>query len=713
MSQKTISTFFSFLPFKPDDYQAEAIDIIDNLDSGENFLATLPTGSGKTLIAEYAIWLAFSTGKRSIYTNPLKALSTEKLNEWGENYLSPLTVMRDTSDDIANRTEENYERFDTLITTNERLNSILRKKKQVELVFKDVEYVVIDEVHLLGSKGRGTTLEYIIMVLQELMPHIKIIGLSATLPNYLEFAEWLKAKYVYLPAEKRPVPLEHCYTEEVETEGWNGRKRPQAQITNDKIIVLQNLIRKHPNEQFLVFVSSRLRTEQLARRVAGIPDNIIPELKDLVKRGAAYHHAGLDEEQRALVEKKFIKGQIKYLFATPTLAQGVNLPAKNVVMFDLKRWSIFTSSHQFIEHYEVGQMAGRAGRRGFDTFGRCFYLGSEDEQYYAKESVENPRPMESRIYESIDDHILALRVSGLVHNQHEIESIFQKSFLHFQRPESDFLIPEEIEFLLKHKFLGRSQHDPNILVPTMYGNLTSKFYVKPRTANEIFFNVINGGEDGQLTEMDIVRAFLKTGEFLLNVRVSDMDTNYINASRQILGLENTWDIPEPVWVTIYNPDSNRHENRDLLNNYMKALGIIFADDLKVQVFGSKKELYSIRKMASEIISKASIVLRARRGYREKIKGIEFKVMIAAKMVQWGKLNPKDVYLLLIDGIGEKRYEALRKARIKTLSDFFTTSNQKLAKILRLGTETIQKMKDKSAEKLPLEQLYKEELRIEV
>lgn len=698
--------FIDMLPFDLDNYQEEAIDMINALPKGKNLLVTLPTGSGKTLIGEYAIWKAFKHNKRTIYVNPLKALSTEKLNTWRENYLSDLVVMRDTSDDIETRTPENYERYNVLITTNERLNSVLRKEKQREMVFKNVEYFIIDEIHLLGSKGRGTTLEYIIMVLQELMPHIKIIGLSATLPNYLEFAEWLNAEYIYLPPDKRPVPLEYIFCDPILDGNVN-------QMTQDKFFMLRDIIRQYPRDQFLISVSSRLRAENLVKRMSGLSPRDHVDIKSLANTKYAYHHAGLDKEERSLVEKRFIKGVIKVLFATPTLFQGVNLPVKNVVIFDLKRWSIFAGDHEFIEHYEIGQAVGRAGRRGYDTFGRCFYLGTEEEIEHAIESVEKPQDMRSRIYETLDDHILALRVSNLVNNQQDIENIFQKSFLIYQSPQTSFLIPDEIDFLFKHGFLRKSPAKSDLFFPTRFGILSSKFYVKPRTANEIYQNIIqNIDESVEMTELDIIKEFLKTGEFLLNIRIGGSDHRFINASRQVLGLDDSRGAPPLINVTIYNPEKNKYEIMDLSNNYMKAMGLIFSSDLDVQVFGSKRELYTIRKMASEIIQKAHVVLKTRKEYHKKIHGIEFRVQIASKMVEYGKLNPKDVYLLLVDGIGEKRYKKLKRAGIRSLSEFFFASERQLSQILSLREEAILEMKNKSAKTIPLDDLYKEELKID-
>jgi len=704
MTSNTLTEFTENLPFKLDDYQLDSANIIDSIKSKANILITLPTGAGKTVIAEYAIWKAFKNGNRTIYTNPLKALSTEKLNTWQSNYLSDLTIMKDTSDDVLERTETNYQNYDVLITTNERLNSILRKKRQVDMIFKDVEYIIIDEIHLLGSKGRGTTLEYIIMVVRELMSHIKIIGLSATLPNYKQFAGWLSADYIYLPPDKRPVPLEHKFCEPIEEAG------SKAAETQMKFFILRNLVMTHRSDQFIVFVSSRLRAEQLAKQLSNINPRDNVSIKKLISTRNAYHHAGLDGEERTLVETQFIKGRIKVLFATPTLAQGINLPAKNIVMFDLKRWSIFKGDHEFIEHYEVKQMSGRAGRRGYDTYGRCFYLGTLDEILYAEQSVKYPADMRSRIYESLDDHILALSVSGIVKTRDDIERIFSKSFFTYQSPQASFLIKDETEYLLHFNFLDKSVSDPDVILPTRYGNLSSKLYVKPRTVNEIYQNVIYDVElASKMGEMDIIKSFLRVGEFLLSIRVGNTDHRYLTLSRRILNPENLPNRDENIECIIYNPDKNEYEKINLTQNYMKALGLVFAEDLGVKVIGSKKELYSIRKTASEMIKKAHIVLKTREEYRNLFVGNEHKILIASKMVEYGKVNPKDVHILLIDGIGEKRYEKLIKAGIKTLPDFMVASEGKLSSILRLSSENILKMKAKTMKEIPIEQICKDDL----
>jgi len=672
-----IQEFTNTLQFTPDDYQIDAFNTIDNLEDGENCLIIWPTGCGKTLVAEYVNYIANLEHSSVIYTTPLKALSTEKLDEWSINGRK---IVRDTSDDREKRDEKYYDDFDTLITTNERLDVILRSPKLRSKVFINVSYLIIDETHLLGSKGRGSTLEYLIMVMRELLPHVKIIGLSATLPNYKQFADWLNAKYSYLPPEKRPIPLQHYYYDPI-PDYLNSKE-----VENYKFSYMKGIFNLHPTEKFLVFCSSRIRAESLAKRSVGINPRSRVTLKQLIDRGVCYHHAGLNEKERAMIESAFKDNKIMKLFATTTLAQGINLPAKNVIMFDLSRWSIFLSMHKVIEHYEIGQMSGRAGRRGYDSIGRCYYLGKLNEIEHARTSIENPRDMESQIDDWIDDKILALNVSQLCDYQQQIIDVFNKSFLIYRDKTGKLidLIPKNIEFLVKNKFIWKESD--GFLSPTSYGKLASRVYVKPRTAVEVYNNMMRLSPD--IDEIGLIKAFLKNGELLMQVRVSDLDQGYIDAAKY--KFSKNW--RETAWVSVYNPDRKQYESINLIKNYYKLLGLIFSESLGVTVYGSKKELATMKKNASEMMFKLYLVLKQRKDFSEKFSSLDGKIKIAIEMIKNGILDPDKLKLVLIPGISTVRLEKLTNRGIKNLDRFLETSNGALAKILRLKEPTVEKMK---------------------
>jgi helicase len=676
-----ISEFTKRYPFTFDGYQIEAFELLNSLvHSSRNGLVVWPTGCGKSSVAEYAIQLAKSMGMRTLTTFPLKALATEKYNEWSED--EDLKVVRDTSDDRSKRNDEYYDDFDVLITTNERLDVILRSPNLRNKVFANVMFLVIDEIHLLGSKGRGSTLEFLIMVMKEMLPDVRLVGLSATLPNYQEFADWLTADYTYLPPEKRPIPLHFHYASPID------HYASAKQSENSKFYQMKNLFERHPSENFLGFCSSRVRTEKLAKRSANFNPRSYLKIADLIKRDVAYHHAGLTESERGEVEFAFRDGKISKIFATPTLAQGVNMPARNVVMFDLSRWSIFTSSHELIEHYEIGQMAGRAGRRGYDNIGRCYFLGKPHELVAAKEAVENPRDMESQIDDWLDDKILALSVSKICQYEQEIIDVFDQSFLIYRNNTDKLkkLIPKNIDFLVKNRFLWR-EHDGH-LSPTSFGRMASKIYVKPKTAVEVYENMMKLGDNP--TETEILKAFLKNGELLMQVRVSEMDGNYIDGAKyHFAGYRRS----DAVWVNVYNQNRKMYEEMNLTNNFFKILGLVFSEDLGIKVYGSKQELGMMKKIASEMMSKLFLVLKNNKLFAEKFEHLDGKVKIAIEMVKNGILDPEKLKLVLIPNLGTARLNYLSKRNINTLEKFLETDNERLASIMKFKkTEPIEKMK---------------------
>jgi len=480
-----VDEFELLQPFKLDSYQRQACEIIVEQNNG--ILTSMPTGCGKTVVAEFAIWLANRSGNRAIFTNPLKALSTEKLDEWHDKY-PDWKVVRDTSDDGHKRSKEYYRDYTVLVTTNERLESILRKRKWINIIFPRVSFVIYDEVHLLGSKGRGSSVEATIIAITLMKKHnilgdVKFVGLSATLPNSGKFGEWWQVPVLLVPPEDRPVPLYHHYE-------FPTYETTTARRTDDKVNQVFDLMEQYPDQNFLIFVSSRKRCTKIgwdiANSVKSMPRpawKYLGEhdalLSDMFKRGVAWHNAGLSEEQRKLVEDRFRNGKIKILVATTTLAQGINLPARRVIIFDLARWDGMLSRSDMLEHYEIQQQAGRAGRRSFDTQGDAHYLGTQAELQVAMDSVNNPYDMISVLSEKLDDKILALYVSEVAKSRDDVLDIINGSFGATQGVVNSESIIDTINFLNDNGFTR--EYANNKIYPTRIGELTSARYLLPRS----------------------------------------------------------------------------------------------------------------------------------------------------------------------------------------------------------------------------------------
>ena len=343
-------------------YPPQEQSINNGLLDGNNLLLTTPTASGKTLVAIIAAGMHVLNGGKVVYLTPLRALADEKYREF--KMLEALhkpdgdrpKVLISTGD--YDSSGELLGRGDIMILTNEKFDSMIRHGVSW---LDDVRLFVADEIHLLGEGRRGPTIEMILAKILHLADDAQILGLSATVSNRNEMAKWLGAKLVN--NEWRPVKLVegiHYYGEVVFTD---GRKRTIDQSGRGAIIdVAVDMLKD--GGQSLIFAETRRRAVSLATKAAEVvepilPNEEVPHLKSLadkilgegdetelgrklallVSRGVAFHHAGLIGTQRRIIEDGFRTRKIKILASTPTLAAGVNLPARRVVISSLMRYN--------------------------------------------------------------------------------------------------------------------------------------------------------------------------------------------------------------------------------------------------------------------------------------------------------------------------------------------------------------------------------------
>jgi helicase len=329
---------------------------------GRNLVLASPTASGKTLVAELcALKHVMEKNGKVVYLTPLRALANEKFEEF-KKYTAiskgngkRVRVGISTGD--FDSSDPWLERYDIIITTNEKADSLLRHRAKW---MDEISLVVADEVHLLNEAERGPTLEVVLARLMQVNPDIQILALSATINNVEEIAGWLKADHV--TTEWRPIPLKEGILQHDEIQYKDGDARKIGRETRNLAINLAlNTIKS--GGQTLIFASTRKNAVMLAKKVAdeigeilskpakrsleheaerilaaGEKTRISESLAELVKCGTAFHHAGLGGGHRKIIEESFRQGKIKVLTATPTLAFGVNLPARIVVVQDYRRY---------------------------------------------------------------------------------------------------------------------------------------------------------------------------------------------------------------------------------------------------------------------------------------------------------------------------------------------------------------------------------------
>ena len=475
-------------------------------------MLSIPTASGKSAVAYVCMLqkILNNEGSKGIYVVPLKALAKEKFVE-----ISALCEELDLKSSLAvgDRGSEvgSLQDWDILVCTSERLDSLIRSKQD----FLDtVGCLVIDEFHLIDDHGRGPTLEIIISRTRHENPNCQIIALSATVGNANKVAEWLDAKLV--TSEWRPVELRSGTFSDLILKIHRVDSKNLVKLPNPRAVAgnpnhgLRALISDtlSENGQALVFVNSRASAQKEARELSkhliretkkkegistekislwqGVSTKLVAAdentsmgkaLSDCVAGGVGFHHAGLSPRQRDIVEEAFKEGVLVALVATPTLAQGVNLPSRRVIVRDHRRWNSTAGGSLPIRAMEIRQMMGRAGRPGYDPHGEGIVIAKnpKEEQFivdrYILGTVE---PVTSRLATiqsagARDDpalltHMLALIATGGIDNRYSLSKFLSKTFLASTIPKEGLeeRIDRSIGWLVENEMISRTGEDENL-----------------------------------------------------------------------------------------------------------------------------------------------------------------------------------------------------------------------------------------------------------
>lgn len=410
--------------FELDDFQKEAINYIEE---GKSVVVCAPTGAGKTCIAEAAIQLAIQNNNRIFYTTPLKALSNQKYHDFSKKYGIENTGLL-TGDTSINRDAK------IVVMTTEVFRNMLYGTTfgSVKDNLKDVKYVVLDEVHYMNDESRGTVWEESIIYCPT---NIQIIALSATVQNSSQLTDWIntvhsETKHVF--TDFRPVPLRFYYYDsskphtilplmtptgalnskikpESRYKYFNAKTQPKNQMADIVEVLHQKdmlpciyftFSRRKCDENALQCKKLELLTKEESIEIEKYIDEYLkdnmylfnsPQL-ELIKKGVAPHHAGLLPGLKNLIERLFQKGLIKVVFATETLAAGINMPARTTIISSISKRT--DDGHRLLTANEFLQMSGRAGRRGMDEIGYVVIVGTPfqtpDEVYNLATSSSNP-----------------------------------------------------------------------------------------------------------------------------------------------------------------------------------------------------------------------------------------------------------------------------------------------------------------------------------
>lgn len=391
--------------FKLDDFQLEAMD---HINTDKSVVVCAPTGAGKTVIAEFAVKRAIKDNKRIFYTTPLKALSNQKFNDFKRTYGEEKVGLL-TGDISINRDAQ------IVVMTTEVYRNMLYGTSlgKIEENLQRVQYVILDEVHYMNDEQRGTVWEESIIYSPN---NIQIVALSATIANAAELTAWINSVHGetrLVNTDFRPVPLKHFYFSrqnpdkilplfapggklnskiKPEKPMFRGGKKVKETSPVDLIKVLHTndmlpaiyftFSRKKCDENMAECAKLKLLNKFEERRLLQIIDEHVLDAPYLAKSkhleylysGVASHHAGLLPSWKVLVEKLFQQGLIKAVFATETLAAGINMPARSTVISSISKRS--DEGHRILTASEFLQMSGRAGRRGMDEVGYVTVVGT-------------------------------------------------------------------------------------------------------------------------------------------------------------------------------------------------------------------------------------------------------------------------------------------------------------------------------------------------
>jgi ATP-dependent RNA helicase HelY len=440
--------FAARYPFPLDDFQVEAIGA---LESGESVLVAAPTGSGKTVVAEFAIERALAGGRKAFYTTPLKALSNQKFGDFVARYGAAKVGLL-TGDNSINSEAP------IVVMTTEVLRNMLYERSST---LEDLEYVVMDEVHYLQDPYRGAVWEEVLI---HLPLSVSVVCLSATVSNAEEFGEWLttlRGITRVVIEERRPVPLEHLYmagrdlhpmhveqggrplpnpyvvslgqrelrTREYRRRG-DGRRQYQRisrpreghrRVYTPRREEVVEVLAEEDMLPAIYFVFSRAgcdksvqwltsagvrltdraeeeRIREFAEmRTAWMDDDDLSalgffEFREALAAGVAAHHAGMVPVFKETVEELFAAGLVKVVFATETLSLGINMPARTVVIESL--WKFSGERHELLTPGEYTQLTGRAGRRGIDEHGFAVVLHQQDVDFERVAGLASTRTYE-------------------------------------------------------------------------------------------------------------------------------------------------------------------------------------------------------------------------------------------------------------------------------------------------------------------------------
>lgn len=448
-----------------------------------NAIISAKTSGGKTVVAEQ--FLAHEIrerGGKGMFLAPMRALAQEKIDQWlNKSYhFKDKKVSICTGDyRLTKARSKELDEADIIIMTSEMLSHRARNyKSEQNNWLQKIGTICVDESHLLTVPGRGDHLEVGLMKFSIINPNARLVLLSATMPNVDEIGEWIsyslnqKETYV-LNSQYRPVPLNIHY------ELYDDSSNRYEENEQEKINRAMDIVEWYKDDKFLIFVHSKTTGEMLK--------------KSLIHVGVAaeFHHADLNKDQRTDVETRFkTDPKLRVILATPTLAWGMNLPARRVIILGVHR------GLDQVEPYNITQMIGRSGRLGIDPQGDAYILIPESEHQEQRARINKPQKIESQLLNKTGDKhkVLAFHLVSEIHHgeiatTEDVQKWYKRSLAYFQSKNLDDSIAQATLSLLEKK--GAIQLEGETWTARPVGKVASMFYFSPFDVSDLYNNFNN------------------------------------------------------------------------------------------------------------------------------------------------------------------------------------------------------------------------------
>jgi helicase len=702
---------------------------------GRNLLVTTPTASGKTLVALIAAINIINKGLKVVYLTPLRALTTEKFQDF--RVLEKLDLferkikVKIASSDYSSAGRELAE-ADVIVLTNEKMDSLIRHRTEW---IHDVGLFVADEVHLTGERERGPTLEMMLTKIRKMYSGAQILALSATIANSREIADWLGCDLI--ESNWRPTRLVEGVYEQGILHLYDGKKSKIRKLSSlgglsstAAIDVAIECI--EDGGQALIFGETRKRTISLAEKASqaiykrldnsarksaaevaseilekGEDTQITKILSDLVSKGVGFHHAGLGVLTRNIVEKSFKTGVIKLLTATPTLAAGVNLPARRVVLASVFRYDSEYGGNMPISILEYKQICGRAGRPSYDTFGEAIIIADSRvnaDEIYDHYILGTPEPIRSQLTNerSVRIHLLSTISTLPGIKKSEIYDLFGSTLLAQSERKANmtFRLDSAINYLV-YEALIKSKNDRYI--STEFGKQISLLYIDPLTGVEFkkAIDSVENKSEGKKKNIDNN----------LSVYTDTQDGNVYNTKHTLGFLHLISDSPDfyPKFalrkkdIDEFGVDIEQHRNEQIypINDYECSRSLwalykwvnestdkILSDRIGVEP-GDMHRLVEVAEWLAYSLYEVAKVMR-RSDLLVEIHNLRLRI-------KYGVMEEL-LSLVKLKGIGRVRARSLYGAGLTDLSKIANASEVQLSAISNIGALTAKTIKDQLGNK---------------